>query len=409
MKTSISNNHFDIDPVNFIGKNQKDMNFPKENTDLTRFYEFSSDLFCISGFDGYLKKINPAFTQLLGYSEQELLSRPFLDFIMTEDLDKTMNCFRSVIEGVDLKYIENRYRSKNGNIKWLSWRFFVVQEELLIYSIARDVTEEKVAQMSIIEQTETLKELVLYKNEGLKYASFLQQAIFQDPEAIKNIFIESFIFHSPKDIIGGDFYWFEKIGKRIFLACGDCTGHGVPGAMLTVLGLSKLNSIITAPSSRPGEILETLNYYMYNALGKRSCNKRMKDGMDIALLSIDTDSLLLSYAGARIPLYIMRNGELIELEGDKVSIGETMSTSPFGNKTLQLKKNDMIYTFSDGYADQFGGEKDKKFTKKRFKELLTSIAGKKTEEQKKLLKTTINDWMMGQDQTDDISVIGIRI
>ena len=185
MKTSITTDNFDISQIYF----------PHENNDLARFYELSSDLFCITGFDGYLKKVNPAFIQLLGYSEQELLARPFIEFILSDDLDKTINCFKSVIDGSDLKYFENRYCSKDGSVKWLSWRFFVVQEELLIYAIARDVTEEKAAQISIIEQTDTLKELVLYKNEGLKYAGFLQEAIFQDPEAIKSIFPQSFIFY----------------------------------------------------------------------------------------------------------------------------------------------------------------------------------------------------------------------
>jgi PAS domain S-box-containing protein len=409
MKTSIRNNDFNINQINYVWEKQENMNFWKENNDLARFYELSSDLFCISGFDGYLKKVNPAFSQSLGYSEQELLSKPLTHFVMAEDVDKTEDYFRSIMQGADFKYYENRYICKNGNIKWLSWRFFVVPEELLIYAIARDITEEKTVQIAMVKQTKILESLVLYKNEGLKYAGFLQEAIFQDPESIKNIFPQSFILYSPKDIIGGDFYWFEKLGKRIFLACGDCTGHGVPGAMLTVLGLSKINSIITSPSSRPGEILEILNSYMYNALGKRNSNKRMKDGMDMALFSIDADSLLLSYSGARIPLYIVRNGELIELEGDKISVGESISASPFGNKTLQLKKNDMIYTFSDGYADQFGGPKEKKFTKKRFKELLTSIADKNSEEQKALLKNAISNWMEGHDQTDDTLVMGIRI
>jgi serine phosphatase RsbU (regulator of sigma subunit) len=148
---------------------------------------------------------------------------------------------------------------------------------------------------------------------------------------------------------------------------------------------------------------------MYSALGKKHSNKRINDGMDIALLSLDMDSLLLNYSGANRPLYIVRQGQIIELGANKMSIGESDSTPAFGNKIFQTKKNDMLYLFSDGYADQFGGEKGKKFTTKRFKELITSIAGSDTDTQKERLKNSLNEWMREEEQTDDICVIGVKI
>lgn len=378
-----------------------------ENKDLDRFFNLSPDMLCIVGFDCYFKKINPSFERILGYTEEELLSQTFMNFIVEEEIEATENELKSIQGGVS-NHFENRYKCKDGGIKWIAWRSVLVQEEQLIYAIARDITIEKNAELTVRNLAENLKEQVKETTDGLNYAALLQQAIFHDPTTVNRIFPESFIFHSAKDIISGDFYWFDKIGNKGFMACADCTGHGVPGAILSIMGINKLHEIIGKSETTASKILDRLNTVMSTALAKKSVEKQMYDGMDIALFAIDFDTKLLNYAGANNSLCIVRKGELIELEADKQGIGY-LTNAPFTNHTYQLFEGDMIYVFSDGYSDQFGGINGKKFMRKNFKELLTRIAGESAIRQKELLNETLLAWRGSQEQTDDICVIGVRV
>jgi serine phosphatase RsbU (regulator of sigma subunit) len=259
-------------------------------------------------------------------------------------------------------------------------------------------------------RADRLEELLDQRNGSLRYARLLQEALFHDPGTLNEIFPESFIYYSARDIVGGDFYWFEKIGNKAFVACADCTGHGVPGAMLSVLGVNKLHETIGLLGiTNPAKILDRLNNSIYKALAKKQGIKKMNDGMDIALYSIDLDSNMLEYAGANNPIYIIRNRDLFEIKPDKQGIGTSEDHELYENHTFQLKKGDMIYSFSDGYFDQFGGEKGKKFMAKQFKNLLTSISEKEIPVQKDTLDHTIKTWMGKYDQVDDICIVGVRV
>jgi PAS domain S-box-containing protein len=373
-----------------------------------RFFELSADMLCIAGFDGFFKNVNPSFERVLGYTTEELLSRPFMDFVIQEEFAGTANELLRINAGHSPSTFENRYRCKDGSIKWLSWRSFALHEEKVIYSVARDITEEKQTQFLLKQQTEFLKELITSKNDGLEYARLLQEALFHDPATLSLIFPDSFIYHSSKDILSGDFYWFERVGNKAFVSCADCTGHGVSGALLSVLGVNKLHEIVASLEFPPSKILDKLNTVVCRALGKKYSAKKMNDGMDIALFAVDLETRRLDFSGANNPLCIVRNGELIELKADKQGIG-LLNNKPFTNTTYQLESGDMLYIFSDGYADQFGGEKGKKFTRRQFKNLLVSIADKNTDAQKENLHSALQQWMQGLEQTDDICVIGIRV
>jgi serine phosphatase RsbU (regulator of sigma subunit) len=258
-------------------------------------------------------------------------------------------------------------------------------------------------------RSESMEELLDQRNGSLRYAKLLQEALFHDPEALKEIFPESFLYYSPRDILGGDFYWFEKVGNKAIVACADCTGHGVPGAMLSVLGVNKLHETIKMLEiSSPDQILNRLNNGIYKALGKKR-DKKMNDGMDIALYSVDLDTKMLEYAGANNPLYIIREKKLFEIKADKQGIGTSDDPDLYTNCVFQLNKGDMIYSFTDGYFDQFGGEKGKKFMTKQFKELLISLSDKDMTVQKEGLDQTIKDWMGEYDQVDDMCIIGVRV
>lgn len=379
------------------------------NKDYERFFRLSPDLLCVNDFNGNIQRINPSFERIFGYTEKELKERPFMDLVIPEGKDATYDELSLIIRGKGSFNFENRCMCKNGNIIWMSWRTFFVPEERLVYAIGRDITKKKDDEYLLKHQSECLKEMVVSMNEGLQYARLLQEALFHDPQTLNHIFPEAFIFHSSKDILGGDFYWFKKAGNKAFVTAADCTGHGVPGAMLSVLGINKLHEIVNSLEFPPSKILDKLNEVIYVALGKKGDEKKMHDGMDMALYSVDLETKMLDYAGANNPLFIVRDNELIELRADKQSIGYDLNIVPFSNNTFQLRKGDLLYVFTDGYADQFGGVKGKKFAKKQFKNLLVSVSHKSMSDQKEYLQEVLEEWMFGHEQTDDICVIGVRI
>ena len=256
-------------------------------------------------------------------------------------------------------------------------------------------------------QKEQLNLLYRDLTDSINYAQRLQNTILPNIGAVRQIFNKSFVFYVPKAVVSGDFYWFKNVGGKKLFAAADCTGHGVPGAFMSLVGHNFLNHV-TKVFLDPAQILNNVNRLGTEVL--RNNNNGVRDGMDIALCAIDEKELTLEYCGANIPLYVVRNNELIELAPTKRSIGtfgergETFETQKF-----QLEKNDMVYACSDGYADQFGEANNKKFMRKRFKEILTSLSIQEIDAQEKTLHETFNAWKGSMEQTDDLLVIGIRI
>jgi serine phosphatase RsbU (regulator of sigma subunit) len=217
---------------------------------------------------------------------------------------------------------------------------------------------------------------------------------------------ESFILYKPKDIVAGDFYWMEHRDNKVLFAAADCTGHGVPGAMVSVVCNNALNrSVREHGLTDPGKILDKTREIVIQEFEKS--DEEVKDGMDIALCSLQGNTL--AYAGANNPLWIVRNGEIIETKADKQPIGKFRAATPFTTHTIELEKGDTIYLFSDGYADQFGGEKGKKMKTVNFKKSLLSLQDKSMTEQKELINIAFEDWRGSLEQIDDVCVIGVRI
>ncbi|NQX98842.1 MAG: SpoIIE family protein phosphatase, partial [Flavobacteriales bacterium] len=236
----------------------------------------------------------------------------------------------------------------------------------------------------------------------------------------KKILPESFIIFKPKDIVSGDFYWISEFSttkendaneKLVVFAVADCTGHGVPGAFMSLIGLKIFNqSIKQQDVNSPAEVLDYLNEEVYKTVNRHSdADNIIRDGMDVAFCSINLKTLKLSFAGAKNPVYIIRDKELHEIKGDKQPIGSYAAQEPFTNKEYQLEKGDMIYIFSDGFADQFGGPKGKKLKYKPFKEMLINNSDKSLEEQEKQLDNLFENWRGELEQLDDVCVIGVRI
>lgn len=260
--------------------------------------------------------------------------------------------------------------------------------------------------------------------DSINYAETIQRAILPKEKQLQNNLPESFVIFKPKDIVSGDFYWTffsgneEQVTKDkekqhlspvIYFAAVDCTGHGVPGAFMSIIGHNSLNRAVKDfKLTRPSEILDKLVELVTEALREENQGE-VKDGMDIALCRFHKTEMRLEYAGAYNPLYLVRNNQLTEYKADRQPIGAFEKRKPFTNHEIVLQKGDCIYVFSDGFSDQFGGEKGKKLGSKRFKELLLSVAGLPVEQQFSRLQREFDNWKGEHEQTDDVTLIGCMV
>jgi sigma-B regulation protein RsbU (phosphoserine phosphatase) len=309
----------------------------------------------------------------------------------------------------------------NGGMLTASVALFTI---LLIYTRTNLTKKEIIARLSLAasnKELEVKNKIILEKSkdifDSINYAERIQQAMLPTFDRIGQDLKDFFILYKPKDVISGDFYWYANVqttpasGKGeeniMVIAAVDCTGHGVPGALMSIIGSTLLNQTTTnAAVNTPADALGFLNRQINKTLNS------IKDGMDMSLCAINMSKMELEYAGANNPLYIVRQGKLIEIKADKQSIGADMEHSEiktFTNHRFELEKGDCIYLFTDGYADQFGGPAGKKFKYKQFHEVLTDIYEYPMKEQIRILDARHEAWRGTLEQVDDILVIGFRI
>ncbi|HEX2616566.1 MAG TPA: SpoIIE family protein phosphatase, partial [Flavobacteriales bacterium] len=292
----------------------------------------------------------------------------------------------------------------------LKMRTELGERERILETKVKERTEEMVRQKEEVER-QSRKVVELYKNvtDSIRYAKRLQESILPPEKRIKELLPESFVLYRPKDIVSGDFYWVERVEDKVVFAAVDCTGHGVPGAFMSLVGHNGLNQAVKEHGiTKPSEALRDLNRIAFEMLHKDR-DQFVRDGMDMALCTLDPDDMVLEYAGANCPLYLVRGGEVLQYSPDKRPIGGfELSGHDFTDHRIELQKGDVVYIFSDGYADQFGGTKGKKFLYRRFRELLLEIHAQPMDRQKSLLMEALNDWKGAQEQVDDILVIGMR-
>lgn len=242
--------------------------------------------------------------------------------------------------------------------------------------------------------------------DSITYAKRIQTAVLPPNKLVKEYLKDSFILYLPKDIVAGDFYWLEHRDNKVLFAACDCTGHGVPGAMVSVVCVNGLNrSVREEGLTEPGKILDRTRELVVSEFEKSE--EEVKDGMDVSLVCLEGNKV--KWAGANNPLWLVRNGEIIEYKPDSQPIGKYAFESPFTTHSFELQKGDTIYVFTDGYADQFGGEKGKKLKTPNFKNLLLSIQSETMEKQKELIEKHFQDWKGTFEQIDDVCVIGLRI
>lgn len=294
----------------------------------------------------------------------------------------------------------------------LKMRDELAETERILEQKVKERTEEVVLQRDENER-QRLKLEDLYKSvtASIRYAKRLQNSILPPKETIESICPESFVLFKPKDIVSGDFYWFEKTETANYFSAVDCTGHGVPGAFMSLVGANGLNTSVREHTMQePAEILNRLNTFVSESLNKSHDENQIRDGMDMALCAIDYEKMELTYAGANNPLYLIRDEEFTIIKGDKFAIGSfEPNTKQYTQHKLKLQKGDVIYLFSDGYADQFGGDRGKKFLYNRFRKHLLTVHKQKMNEQKEYLENTMHEWQGSFEQVDDILVIGVRI
>ena len=248
--------------------------------------------------------------------------------------------------------------------------------------------------------------------QSINYARRIQRAAVSSEDDVRQIFPESFVFYRPRDIVSGDYYRCVKCGRYSVMITADCTGHGIPGAFLSMLGLSALKEYMVSEydAANPGTVLDRMRDFIKTSLTSSNSDDNMSDGMDITICCFDFDQMQMHYAIANQTAYIIRQTEAIKLKGDSMPVGRfIVEKDHFKTQTIQIQKGDMIYTFSDGIQDQIGGKEKRKFLLKNLLALLISFADKPTDTQAQILEQKILDWRGDTPQVDDMTLVGIRV
>lgn len=303
------------------------------------------------------------------------------------------------------------------------WRVAQLHRENEILEEKIDLRTEQLKQaneelLAMNEEINTQMNVIEHKNinitSSIQYAKIIQRAVFPSLEKLEAYFEQYFVLFRPKDIVSGDFYYAKQKGRNLIIAAADCTGHGVPGAFMSVLGISHLNEIISkGVLNKPNEILNELRIRIKRSLHQEGQIGQTKDGMDIALCIVDIESTIIQYAGAHCPLYLIRKGEpnfeLMEFKADLMPIGvHPKDETSFTNYEIELRHGDTLYLFTDGFVSQTGGTNFETFKRKRFQETLLKIQGNSLEEQNRILEQTLTDWQGSYEQVDDILIIGMK-
>jgi serine phosphatase RsbU (regulator of sigma subunit) len=310
-----------------------------------------------------------------------------------------------------------------------AYAFYIIFGVLLIqtlinyrirnYRKAYKALNEKALDKKKIEvQKERLSQVHQSLTDSISYAKRIQEAMIPSEEAVKMIVPESFVYYRPKDIVSGDFYWIYRTQKKVFLAAVDCTGHGVPGAFMSIIGYDLLKNIVEVQKEHyPERILNKLSHEVALTFQKNGqdgmLNKQsIDDGMDISLVMLDEEQQMLHFSGAMNPLYIIRDNEIMTFKGDRFPIGysDAERELSYSRQDIKVYPNDVIYMFSDGFADQFGGPEGKKFKYRRFRHLLLNIHKLPIDDQKAILHQKMEEWMGTEyEQVDDILLMGFRL
>lgn len=363
--------------------------------------------------DGSIDYVSKSAQNMLGYKCDELLginwwektrfSKPEGELVK----NKILSAFTKNKSATQT--FEHELKTYAGGKKWIRWNISLLNENQFI-GIGYDITDNKLNEKRLLESNKKLLDTNKNITDSIYYAQRIQQSILQTYNQFKNIFNQSFLIYKPKDIVSGDYYWFYENEHYVFAAAVDCTGHGVPGAMMSMVANSMFKEVfINRKITEPKLILQTLDDELVKSINKNE-DVNFNDGMDVSIIRIEKETNILTFSGAFRSIIITTESEMIELKGSRLPIGFYPDIEKhFETHYLQLKKGDNIYLYSDGYVDQFGGGKNKKLNKSNFKELLNSIKEMNMDEQEAYLEYSFNNWKQDTEQTDDVLVIGIKV
>lgn len=386
------------------------------------FLESAPDAIVIVDYLGIIQLVNVQTEKLFGFSRDEIIGKKIEVLIPAKyrhahkEHRKGFTAkptARSMGKGMELFGLHKDGKKIPVAI---SISKLETEEGVLIAATIRDVTYEKGIEKELIKAKEIAEEsnkILENKNreitQSIKYALKIQSAILPPPKIVQKYLEESFILYQPKDIVSGDFYWIETVEDLVIFAACDCTGHGVPGALVSLICHNSLNRAVREFGlTQPAAILDKTAEIVVESFSKSE--EDIKDGMDISLCTYESSTKTLEWAGAHNALWLIQNGKLLETKADKQAIGQNENSKPFTNHTFELDPTDSIYLFTDGFADQFGGEiGEKKLTRKRLKNLILSIQNKTMQEQGKALDKFITDYKRELEQIDDILIMGMKV
>jgi len=370
-------------------------------------FKHSNSIISVINKDGKLDFVGPSVQHILGYSSEELTGKRWFEMISFSDDNSRIYYSKTVMKEKFHRPIEHVICDANGKKRYFLFSLSQIDTDKLLV-IGQDITPTKENELNILEANKILRLRQQDFTDSVDYAKRIQEAILPNPDLLARLVGNGFVLYKPKDTVSGDFYLFIEATDSIYIIAGDCTGHGIPGAMLTVLAINLLRDIIQKQGIHsPGEILNILDREVIQVLSDENGHYKAKDGMDIALLKLSKTERKLEYAAAFRPVGLVRNGIYQELKGERYPIGFFDDIpKDFKTYSVQLEDKDSIYLFSDGYIDQFGGERDKKFSKAKFRQLIESIQDLEMEEQGGFLDYAFRNWKQDTPQTDDVVLIG---
>lgn len=378
-----------------------------------------SEGFQVIGRDWCYLYLNNAAVEHSKFSKEELVGFSIIEKYPGIEKTDMFQALKMCMNHEIPAKIENEFTYPDGTKNWFELSIQPVPDGICILSI--DVSKQKSSYEQLFELNTVIEKKIRTRNaelehknryvtDSLNYAQKIQKAFLQQKSEIRDLLPKSLLLYKPKDILSGDFYYCQESDDKIVLVVADCTGHGVPGALVSMIGIEKLKNLVLK-SNNCSDLLEQLNKSIKTTLGKSTGEGNCQDGMDMAVCSIDTKTQTVSFAGANRPFWLIRKGQsdVEEIKATKRAIGGcTPHNQHFASHSINLQSGDTFYIFSDGYADTFGVN-GKKLMKGKFKEILLGIQEKAMEDQELYLDNFIENWKGSCDQIDDILVIGVRM
>ena len=382
--------------------------------------ESADDLIFRTDYKGNFIYANGVAEKLTGYTPDEFLGKSYLDLVRKDHRQQVIDFYKKQFHNrLEVSYFEFQITRKDGELIWLGQNVRTLfkgddknwVEGYLV--VSRDISDRKKKEEQINLQNRQLEDQNRSIKQSIRYAKRIQDSILPNEKELNAIFPKSFVVYQPKDIVSGDFYWMSKRENHVFLVVADCTGHGVPAAFMSIIGSDQLNIAINRKKLvEPVAIINEISNGFRRVLKRPMDEIEIQDGMDLAICSINLKTNRLQFAGAFNDLYLIRDEKLVKYRGTRISVGADerafRKEQEYQQHAFKLRKNDIIYLFSDGYADQFGGAEGRKLGYEKFREILMMIHTYPMADQKRLLEETMIEWRSGEEQIDDVCVLGVK-